>query len=113
MKKFLVLATAISFCFVIATAARIPIGTLAGTVVDSRGRPVADAVVMVQTSDGLKPYGTHTNQEGKFEITRLETGQYDLRASFHGAISDWTLRVMVHSNKTTTVLLRLPPKKAQ
>ncbi|HTZ74221.1 MAG TPA: carboxypeptidase-like regulatory domain-containing protein [Candidatus Aquilonibacter sp.] len=112
MKKLLALVPAISLCCLIA-AARIPIGTLAGTVVDAHGRPVADAVVMIQTSDGLKPYGAHTNSNGRFEITRLETGQYDLRASFRGSQSDWTLRVMVHPNRTTNVLLRLPAKKAQ
>lgn len=112
MKKILALAAAVSLYCAIA-AARIPIGTLAGTVVDSHGRPVAYAVVMAQTSDGLKPYGTHTDANGRFEITRLETGQYDLRASCHGALSDWDRRIMVRSNRTTSVLLRLPSKKVQ
>jgi hypothetical protein len=112
VKKLLALAATVSLCCMVA-AARIPIGTLAGTVVDAHGRPVADAVVTVQTSDGLEPYGAHTDPNGRFQITRLETGQYDLRASFGGALSDWTRRVMIRPNKTTNVLLRLAPKSAQ
>jgi hypothetical protein len=109
MRKLLLVA-AIATCFAAATDARIPIGTLAGTVVDSHDRPVAGAAVMIQTSDGTEPYAAHTDRVGHFQIARLETGQYDLRASYKGAISDWTKRIMVHENKTTLVLLRLPPR---
>lgn len=109
MKKPLLVA-AIAICLAAATDARIPIGTLAGTVVDSHDRPVAGAAVTIQTSDGSQPYAAHTDRSGHFQITRLETGQYDLRASFDGAISDWTRRIMVHESKTTVVMLRLPPR---
>lgn len=109
MRRLLLLVT-IAVGFAATTSARIPIGTLAGTVVDSHDRPVAGAAVTIQTSDGVQPYATHTDSAGHFEIRRLETGQYDLRASFKGAISDWTKRVMVHENKTTVVMLHLPAK---
>jgi hypothetical protein len=112
MKKLLLVFAAASFLIAGSIDARVPIGTLAGTVLDARGDAVGDAVVMIQTSDGLQPYGTHTDSTGHFRITRLETGQYDLRASSHGSLSEWTKRVMVHQNKTTVVLLRLPSKKA-
>lgn len=111
MKKLLILF-GISLCFVFAAGARVFVGTLAGTVVDAHGHPVAGAAVSIQTSDGLEPYGTHTDRTGQFRITRLETGQYDLRASYHGAISDWTRRVAVHSNQTTEVKLFLPPGRS-
>lgn len=109
MKKLL-FVVAVAVCLAATTDARIPIGTLAGTVFDSHDRPVAGAAVTIQTSDGVEPYATHTDRTGHFQITRLETGQYDLRASFDGAISDWTKRIMVHENKTTVVTLHLPPK---
>lgn len=109
MKKLLLLIS-IAVCFGAATDARIPIGILAGTVVDPHDRPVAGAAVMIQTSDGLEPYAAHTDRTGHFQIARLETGQYDLRASFEGATSGWTKRVMVHENKTTVVMLHLPPR---
>lgn len=112
MKKLLILFGAISLCFVFAASARVPVGNLAGTVLDARGHAVANAAVSIQTSDGLEPFATHTDREGHFHITRLETGQYDLRASYHGAISEWTRRVTVHSNKTTEVKLLLPPGRS-
>jgi hypothetical protein len=112
MKKLLFLFVAASLCIALSADARVPIGTLAGTVLDARGQAVSNAAVTIQTSDGSEPFATHTDGNGHFQIARLETGQYDIRASAKGLISDWTKRVMVHANKTTQVLLRLPAKKA-
>ena len=91
-----------------AAQAHVPIGILAGTVLDSHGSPVAGAAVTIQTSDGTQPYAAHTDSTGHFQIARIETGQYDLRASHNGLTSDWTKRIMVRPNKTTSVTLRLP-----
>jgi len=87
---------------------RVPVGVLEGTVLDASGRPVADASVTIQTSEGLHPHATHTDANGHFEFARWETGQYDLRAYSNGLFSDWEKRVMIHSKKTTKVTLRLP-----
>jgi hypothetical protein len=57
-----------------------PIGEIKGTVLDSKGQPVADATVTMQSSDGKRPFATHTDSSGHFEFLRYETGQYDLRA---------------------------------
>jgi Carboxypeptidase regulatory-like domain len=86
-----------------------PIGTMAGTVLDARGKPVAGATVTMQTSDGSRPYATHTDAEGHFEFARYRTGQYDLRAYAKGMFSDWAKRISIRSGKTTEVTLRLPP----
>ena len=111
MKRTLVFCLVLAFvCAVTVADARVPIGTLAGTVLDAHGRVVTHAAVTIQTSDGMKPFATHTDQEGHFHIARLITGQYDVRASSGGRISEWTKRVMVHANKTTQVTLRLPPE---
>ena len=110
MKKLLLAAT--TLCVALSADARVPIGTLAGTVLDAQGQPVSNAAVTIQTSDGSEPYATHTDPGGHFQINRLETGQYDIRASSAGLISDWTKRIMVRANKTTEVLLRLPARKA-
>jgi carboxypeptidase family protein len=112
MKKLLFLLAAASLSMALSADARVPIGTLAGSVLDAQGQPVSNAAVTIQTSDGSEPFATHTDTNGHFQIARLETGQYDLRASSAGLISDWTKRVMVHANKTTEVLLRLPARKA-
>lgn len=86
-----------------------PIGELVGTVLDSKGNPVADATVTMQSSDGKRPYATHTDAEGHFKFTRYETGQYDLRAYSNGMFSDWAKRISIRSKKTTEVTLRMPP----
>lgn len=89
--------------------AGVRIGAIAGTVVDSHGNPVADATVTMQTSYGQSPSATHTDGKGHFEFARYETGQYDLQAYWHGMFSEWTKRVVIRSNKTTEIRLRLPP----
>jgi hypothetical protein len=96
--------------FAAGVSARGPIGTLSGTVLDANGRPVADATVTMQSSDGKRPYATHTDADGHFAFTRYETGQYDLRAYWKGMFSDWTKRVTIRSQKTTEVTLKLPPE---
>jgi protocatechuate 3,4-dioxygenase beta subunit len=103
-------------CFLLLTAAlgmaasaNGPIGELQGTVLDSKGKPVPDATVTLQTSDGNHPHATHTDAAGRFKFTRFETGQYDLRAYSNGMFSDWTKRISIHSKKTTEVTLRMPP----
>jgi len=87
----------------------IPTGTLAGTVLDSTGKPVAGATVTIQASDGTQPNATHTDASGHFAFARFETGQYDLQAYSKGLYSDWSKRVMIHSRKTTTITLKLAP----
>ena len=93
----------------IALNAKVAVGTLAGTVVDSRGNPVAGASVTIQTSYGLHPNAMLTDKTGHFAFARYKIGEYDLRASAGAAKSDWLQRVMIHSNKTTEVMLRLGP----
>src|ERR1700690_3082576 len=88
------------------------LGTLSGTVVDEQGKPVADASVTIQTSDGLRPHATHTDSSGHFEFTRFSAGQYDLRASAKGVMSEWTKRVILRPKKTTDLTLRLPSTAA-
>jgi hypothetical protein len=83
------------------------VGTLAGTVVDAQGKPVAKATVTVETSDGLHPHATSTDANGHFEFVRFEKGQYDLRASASGTSSKWLKRVPIRSGKRTEITLRL------
>jgi len=107
-----------SVCFLLLTAAlgmatiasaKGPIGELQGTVLDSKGKPVSDATVTLQTSDGNHPHATHTDVDGHFKFTRFETGQYDLRAYSNGMFSAWAKRISIRSKKTTEVTLRMPP----
>jgi uncharacterized GH25 family protein len=100
-------AVAVLACASVAGAQHVRIGTLAGTVVSMHGRPVADASVTIQTSDGEHPHATHTDANGRFAFARFEIGQYDLRAYSNGKFSEWDKRVLIRTNKTTEVTLRL------
>lgn len=107
--KIVRVALIVSAALVIAVAvnAKIPVGTIEGTVIDVAGQPVAGASVTIQTSDGQHPHATHTDAGGRFQFTRFETGQYDLRAYFKGNYSDWAKRVALHSSKPTEITLRI------
>jgi hypothetical protein len=96
-----------TLAFAAAAGERVPVGTLAGTVVDAHGKIVKDATVTIQTSDGLQPHATHTDANGHFEFVRWEIGQYDLRAHSNGVFSEWAKRILIRSNKTTNITLRL------
>jgi uncharacterized membrane protein len=88
------------------------LGTVAGKVVDEHGKPVADASVTIQTSDGLHPHATHTDANGHCEFTRFDAGQYDVRAYAKGVFSEWSKRVILRPKKTTDLTLRLPSTAA-
>ena len=104
---FLLLIAALGFAGTANAAG--PIGEIKGTVLDSKGQPVADATVTMQSSDGKRPFATHTDASGHFEFLRYETGQYDLRAYSKGMFSDWTKRVSIRSKKTTEITIHMPP----
>ena len=88
-----------------------PVGTLEGTVLDARGKPVPEATVTIQTSDGLHPHATRTDSSGHFQFARWATGQYDVRAYSNGVFSDWDKYLVIRSKKTTQVTLHLPGEK--
>ncbi len=108
-------ATLAISCFALATAAQqkmaIPVGTLEGIVVDAHDKPVANASVTIQRSEGLQPHATRTDAEGHFQFARWETGQYDVRAYSNGVFSDWQKRIMIHTKKPTKITLRIPDPK--
>jgi hypothetical protein len=81
--------------------------TIMGMVLDSDGRPVANASVMCQTSSGMKPRVVHTDKGGKFFITGLKQESYDLRATRSGAYSDWERNMPLRKSQTKDVTLQL------
>src|SRR5580658_3489287 len=83
------------------------VGTMAGRVLDSMGRPVGGASVTIQTSDGQHPHATRTDSSGQFQFVRFEIGQYDLRAYGGGKYSAWVKRVMIRSGRVTRITLRI------
>ena len=89
------------------------LGTVQGTVLDAHGKPVAQASVTIQTSDGLKPHATHTDSSGHYEFARYDAGQYDLRAYSKGQFSDWSKHIVIRPKKITEVTLRMPAESAE
>jgi hypothetical protein len=81
--------------------ARESVGSLAGTLLDSRGSPV-------QTSDGQHPHVTRTDADGHFAFERYSVGQYDVRASIYSVFTEWSRRVLIRANRTTRITLHLP-----
>jgi hypothetical protein len=81
--------------------------TITGTVLDSNGRPVANASVTCETSSGMKPRAVHTDSKGRFFITGLKQESYDLRASQNGAYSDWERNIPLGKSQTKTITLQL------
>jgi uncharacterized membrane protein len=105
---FLMLGMAIVFAQDIHAQTRKKTGaTITGTVLDSNGKPVANASVTCETSSGMKPRAVHTDKNGKFFITGLKQESYDLRASRNGAYSDWERNIPLRKSQTKDITLQL------
>lgn len=93
-------------------AAGAGLGTVGGQVVDAGGRPVADAFVTLQSSEGGHLQTSQTNTQGRFWFASLPEGQYSVRASDHGRVSEWKQNVWVSPGRQIDVTLHLRAKKA-
>ncbi|HKQ86647.1 MAG TPA: carboxypeptidase-like regulatory domain-containing protein [Candidatus Acidoferrales bacterium] len=104
----LLFALIVSVCIAAAPAG---LGTVGGQVVDAHGAPVADAFVTLQSSEGGHLQSAQTNTEGRFWFASLPEGQYSVRASDHGRVSEWRQNVWVSPGRQTNVTLHLRAKK--
>lgn len=98
----------------IAAAAPKPkgVGTVAGEVLAPDDKPVAGAHVTLQTSEGHHLQTAETNDKGRFWFASLPEGQYDVRGSFEGRVTEWRQGVWVAPAEMTWVVLHLRPKKS-
>ena len=105
-----------AFVFAVTVSAAPPKGALNGLVVNSKGIPVKAARVFWQTAEGTAPHILHSNAEGRFQVSPVRDGYYDLRAESGGAWSEWQHNVLVHNGGAVNVTLRLvrtaPPSAA-
>ncbi|MBZ5694936.1 MAG: carboxypeptidase-like regulatory domain-containing protein [Acidobacteriia bacterium] len=53
-----------------------------------------------------------TNQQGRFWFASLPEGQYGVRASYQGRVSEWRQNVWVAPGEQTNVVLHLQAKKS-
>ncbi len=82
-------------------------GSLDGVVVNTKGAPVRDALVVWQISDGEEAHAVHSDAQGHFHISGLWTGLYEVRASVEDASSDWVRNVLVRPGTASILKLRL------
>ena len=52
--------------------------SISGTVRDAEGQPIADSSVTAITIDGGRSWGVFTDNEGRYELTGLDAGDYTL-----------------------------------
>ena len=96
-----------TFLSVVVMSAAPPKGALSGIVVNSKGRPVKAAQVFFQAADGTNPHILHSNADGRFRVSPIRDGYYELRAESGGAWSEWEHNVMVRNGAEVNVTLRL------
>jgi len=106
----------VSMCAVLAAgslsaAPATGLGTVGGQVLDTKSKPVPDARVILQDSEGGHLQTTQTNTQGHFWFPSLPEGQYSVRASDPGRISEWQQNVWVSPGRQTEVTLHLRPHK--
>jgi Carboxypeptidase regulatory-like domain len=82
-------------------------GTVGGQVLNAKGEPVANAHVTLQASDGDQLQITETNLQGRFWFPFLPEGQYSVRASDPGRVSEWRRGIWVSPGRETNVVLHL------
>ena len=87
------------------------LGTVGGQVLDAKDRPVAEVHVTLQDTEGGHLQTTETNSQGHFWFPSLPEGQYSVRASDHGRVSEWRQGIWVSPGHQTDVVLHLRPKK--
>lgn len=111
--KLLAITSLFAFIAVTTVSALPPVGlgTVGGQILNAQGTPVAAALVTLQASDGGQLQTTQTNTQGRFWFASLPEGQYSVRASNHGLVSEWRQNVWVAPGRETDVALHLRAAK--
>ncbi len=80
-------------------------GKLEGTVTDQDKRPLANVVIVIETTTATSPYpeiAPLTNEEGRFTFPSLPVGEYTLRAATDGYQTQ-THKVVVKAGTSSSV----------
>jgi tetratricopeptide (TPR) repeat protein len=86
--------------------------TLQGSVRDSRGRPVAAAIVYLQAKSESQPLTAHTDSAGTYRFSALHQGVYVLRAELAGYGGATSGSFVLVQNETKSVDLTLESPQA-
>lgn len=115
MRRFSLIA-GLALVVMVASGANAPrpagLGTVAGQVLGPDGKAVAGARVTLQAAEGHHVETAETNQQGRFWFASLPEGQYGVRASYQGRVSEWRQNVWVAPGEQTNVVLHLQAKKS-
>jgi len=111
--KFFAIASLLILVAAMGTSAVPPagLGTIGGQVLNAQSTSVAGALVTMQASEGGRLQTTQTNEQGRFWFASLPEGQYSVRASDHGLVSEWRQNVWVAPGRETDVMLHLRLRK--
>lgn len=88
-------------------AAALRTGSLNGVVLNGAETPVPGAQVSWQAADGTRPHLTHADVNGRFQVSGVRPGLYELRAETADRWSDWQHNVLVRAGTEASVTLRL------
>jgi len=83
------------------------VGAITGTVLDSSGAAVPDAVVKAHNVATNLEVPVHSDSGGSYSISNLPVGTYELSFTKSGFETETHTRVLVQGNRTTTVDGRL------
>ena len=81
--------------------------TLTGVVLGPDDKPVANASVSYQVSNGSAPHVARTDAHGHFTISKLKGDNYDVRASGKGVFSEWQKNITLKPGTTKELTLHL------
>ncbi len=82
-------------------------GTISGIVVGPDDKPAPHAAITYQSSAGTAPHAVHADSHGRFTILKLQTDNYDVRASANGIFSEWEKNLPVQNGHTSELTLHL------
>jgi hypothetical protein len=84
-----------------------PTGMISGVVLGPDDKPAPHAAITYQSSSGTSPHAVHADSHGRFTVLKLETDNYDVRASANGVFSEWQKNLPVQNGRTSELTLRL------
>lgn len=88
-------------------------GTIEGVVKDAGGKPAAEARVTLQEMSGAASRVAKTDAQGRFKISRLRRGIYQVRATLGSLRTGWKKDLLLRDGATLRVTLELPAEKKE
>jgi len=82
-------------------------GMISGVVLGPDDKPAPRAAITYQSSSGSAPHAVHADAHGRFTILKLQTDNYDVRASANGIFSEWQKNFPVQNGRTSELTLHL------